>query len=651
MEVKVTVTRDVLESATTNEISILCKDSFTFKGEKFERIFGKPILTNVSNAAVALMKSIGDISLHSTVSESNGETIAWAFLARTPKTEPVFEPFKKRGLYFSNFRFGFNFNTGTLYVSPKMCKDLGRMSEDTRAELYLYLYSLLKFMLYIQKNFKNLEVNLVSANTLDTNVGKDEFLNALPELSYKGTDLVAYIKEYSSEDLKSIVYSNIGLSRVICSYSPSTTVQVGIVEVEGAGYRGVCVTGIPGRYYTFVINNFSIFTDFDLNVLEMSPDSVCSSIARYIEANTAMMKVPSDKLVNGKYTVLSPEDVADVLEQIPVELKTWYASMLSDATNLEDEGLKHLKNIGFILGKGVQPIDCTAIKAMYDNDAYAQNLYSQIKPYYDKFDLKSLENNVIGFANGALYSMMFIGESGTGKSTAARVLPSRCGIPYVSVNFSVNIEEADLFGSLMPNSKRQSVEEPEFVWQDGIITKAVRNGYCVVLEEINFARPGVLGKLNSLLDENRQLDLLTGEIVKAHPNFRIIATCNIAYEGTNRFNKAFINRFDDVTMFLDLPRDEAIKVIQERTGYTQVDKIAQIYDVYEAVKKFTSEQRIHVVASMRQLLNLFAKGRYYKNAADAVKRILLNGAFIEEPEYLQTFEETVLPAFNLKFKL
>jgi MoxR-like ATPase len=247
--------------------------------------------------------------------------------------------------------------------------------------------------------------------------------------------------------------------------------------------------------------------------------------------------------------------------------------------------------------------------------------------------------------------MAFVGESGTGKSTAARVLPTRCGLPYVSINFSVNIEEADLFGAMTPNPAKQKPEDPEFVWQDGIITKAVRNGYCIILEELNFARPGVLGKLNSLLDENRQIDLSNGEIVKAHPNFRIIATCNVAYEGTNRFNKALINRFDDVTVFTDLERAEAIQVIKQRTGYANESKIAKVYDVYEALKKFADEQRIHVVVSMRQLLNLFTKGKYYKDAKDAVSRIMLNGAFIEDNEYQSAFEDTILPAFDLKFKI
>lgn len=54
---------------------------------------------------------------------------------------------------------------------------------------------------------------------------------------------------------------------------------------------------------------------------------------------------------------------------------------------------------------------------------------------------------------------------------------------------------------------------------------------------------------------------------------------------------------------------------------------------------------------MRQLLNLFSKGKYYSDAKDAVCRIMLNGAFIEEPEYQEEFEKSILPAFKLNFKI
>ena len=41
----------------------------------------------------------------------------------------------------------------------------------------------------------------------------------------------------------------------------------------------------------------------------------------------------------------------------------------------------------------------------------------------------------------------------------------------------------------------------------------------------------------------------------------------------------------------------------------------------------------------------------FKNAEEAIRNVLINGAFIEEQEYLEEFCKTVLPAFKLNFKL
>jgi hypothetical protein len=116
-------------------------------------------------------------------------------------------------------------------------------------------------------------------------------------------------------------------------------------------------------------------------------------------------------------------------------------------------------------------------------------------------------------------------------------------------------------------------------------------------------------------------------------------------------NKSFINRFDDCTVFPDIPRAKAIEIIKTRTGYKNMTKIDVVLNVYEALKKYSNEQNLKLVVSVRQLLNIFSKGKYYTDAKDAVVRMMLNGAFIEEPEYKEEFINSVLPSFKLNFKI
>ena len=57
----------------------------------------------------------------------------------------------------------------------------------------------------------------------------------------------------------------------------------------------------------------------------------------------------------------------------------------------------------------------------------------------------------------------------------------------------------------------------------------MRRGHWLILDELNLAPSEVLEALNRLLDDNRELFLTeTGERVRAHPKFILLATQNPA---------------------------------------------------------------------------------------------------------------------------
>jgi hypothetical protein len=96
------------------------------------------------------------------------------------------------------------------------------------------------------------------------------------------------------------------------------------------------------------------------------------------------------------------------------------------------------------------------------------------------------------------------------------------------------------------------------VFQEGILVTALRNGYWIILDELNLAPSEVLEALNRLLDDNRELYISeTQETVKPHPHFRLFATQNPAgaYGGRKALSRAFRNRFVEIHMG-DIPNDE-----------------------------------------------------------------------------------------------
>lgn len=614
-----------------------------------------PIYNDFYRKLSYIIRDRNFIDLKTTVAIT-GEEIQWVTIFSNSVTSGVFDIFKSMGIYAPKIVIGVNNKTNTIYTTAKLCRDLNKYSENQRAALTMYMLTLAHFVVETVNNCVSFTYD-GTTGVVRTASPLSNFEKLIRTFEDEET---WYIKDTNNDNYTTVNFYNTTHTSTADTYANTEAIKIGAVKHKSGKIAGIASIAIGSAKYTFVMSERVTYTTFDLCNIEISSDSLATCVASAYPKSFSLCKVDKLPLSNEMTLIeLEGEDFEETAktEKLPSWLTSWVLYMLAKGAKFaECSDLEHLTSAyGVKAAEGSSAITCMSPEEMrkfYDSDAYAQELYKQVKPYYDSYNLETnIIANLKGFSNGAIYSMVFVGESGTGKSTAARVIPSRCGLPYVSVNFSVNIEEADLFGSMVPNAKKASSEDPEFVWTDGVITKAVRNGYCVILEEINFARPGVLGKLNSLLDENRQIDLATGEIVRAHPNFRVIATCNIAYEGTNRFNKALINRFDDVTVFRDLDRTEAISVIKARTGYANGTKISKVYDVYEALKKFATEQNINAVVSMRQLLNIFTKGRYYSDAKDAVQRIMINGAFIEDVEYQKVFEETVYKAFDLKFKI
>lgn len=86
----------------------------------------------------------------------------------------------------------------------------------------------------------------------------------------------------------------------------------------------------------------------------------------------------------------------------------------------------------------------------------------------------------------------------------------------------------------------------------GPLASAMRHGHILVLNEIDLMEPGELAGLNDVL-EGRPLIIPqnSGEVIKAHPKFRFIATANSngqgdnsgVYSGIMRQSIAFMDRF------------------------------------------------------------------------------------------------------------
>ncbi|MBD0383130.1 ATP-binding protein [Paenibacillus sedimenti] len=139
-------------------------------------------------------------------------------------------------------------------------------------------------------------------------------------------------------------------------------------------------------------------------------------------------------------------------------------------------------------------------------------------------------------------NVLLKGPTGSGKTKLAEHVSSLFGQPLHAVNCSTDLDAEALLGFKTLTQNEQGSSRIEFI--PGPIMKAMAKGHYLYIDEINMAKPETLPLINGVLDHRRSItNHFTGEVVTAHPDFRVIAAINEGYIGTVPLNEALKNRF------------------------------------------------------------------------------------------------------------
>ena len=171
------------------------------------------------------------------------------------------------------------------------------------------------------------------------------------------------------------------------------------------------------------------------------------------------------------------------------------------------------------------------------------------------------------------------------------------------VNCSVDLDAESLLGFKTIKTNEQGHQEIVFI--DGPVIKAMREGHILYIDEINMAKPETLPILNGVLDYRRQLtNPFTGEVIKAAPNFNVIAAINEGYVGTLPMNEALKNRF--VVIQVDYIGGDILKnVIKQQSHLQDDDIIEKIIKFNEDLRTMSKQGQIsEEAASIRELIDL-----------------------------------------------
>ena len=217
---------------------------------------------------------------------------------------------------------------------------------------------------------------------------------------------------------------------------------------------------------------------------------------------------------------------------------------------------KHCGLVPLPVGKGhFFDFDLSSVKAPFPAPEYVPKASAY------QFDKTLLEDLQVGIRLGL--NILLTGPTGCGKTSLPTQLAARAGYPTLRFNMDGETRVTHLRGQQKPVAVN-GVLSLEFEY--GLLALAMKQGWWVVLDEIDAASPAVLFVLQSVLEEgNRSIQIPeTGERIEAHPSFRLFATANTVgyratsrakHAGTNVLNTAFVDRFGMV-LGVDYPERE-----------------------------------------------------------------------------------------------
>ena len=216
---------------------------------------------------------------------------------------------------------------------------------------------------------------------------------------------------------------------------------------------------------------------------------------------------------------------------------------------------------------------------------------------------QSNEIELFEAAAGMNLPVLIKGPTGCGKTRFIEAMGERLARDVYTVVCHDDLSAADLIG-------RHLIDENGTFWQDGPLTKAVRNGGICYLDEIIEARKDTTVILHSLADYRRVLPIdRTGEVIEAHPDFMLVVSYNPGYQNVLKGMKPSTKqRFLSLSFTYPKPEIEKAVIIKE-SGVSE--EIAQkLVNIAGEIRRL-SDSDIQEAVSTRLLIyaaKLMVKG-------------------------------------------
>lgn len=279
------------------------------------------------------------------------------------------------------------------------------------------------------------------------------------------------------------------------------------------------------------------------------------------------------------------------------------------------------------------------IEEMVDDEPLTVNYDVEVPKHLDGYYFPKFTNNILARVKFGR-NIFVTGPTGTGKSEFVIHLAKLLGQRVIRVNLSVGTTEGHLVGKFVAKNGTT-----EFIY--GILPIAMKNGWWLLLDEVDYAQPEHLSVLQPVLEGDNLLIVQNeNEEIIPHENFRVFATANTkgrgdesqSYTGTNVLNMAWLDRWSVFEMeYTEFEKDIVHTILGKDPKLAD-----QVFHYFEMLRKALNDgQLINTAFSTRRMQQVCEMLAIGEELRDVIKFELVYRYDTHEGQIVQEFAKDI----------
>lgn len=233
---------------------------------------------------------------------------------------------------------------------------------------------------------------------------------------------------------------------------------------------------------------------------------------------------------------------------------------------------------------------------------------------FEKYGFYNDLKNII--KSKRFYPIFISGPSGIGKTFLVEQVCAELKRECVRVNFSTETDQTDLIGG-------PTLVDGNITYSEGPVITCLRNGYVLLLDEIDRGNQQNLLILNGILEGKGYFNPKTGEYIKAKEGFNVICTANTKGFGSDDgkylsqiMDSAFLERFC-VTFEQPFPSDKMeIKILSHHLN--DMDFIEKLVKWARVIRTTYNNGGIDEFVSTRRLIHIAETYNIFNNKIKSI---------------------------------